>query len=215
MLIVGAGLSGIGAACRLEAEAAGHQSYAILEARGASGGTWDLFRFPGVRSDSDMFTLGYPFRPWTRPRPSPRATTSCSTCARPRPSTASTSRSAITAGCVEADWSSADARWTVTVEDTSTGEHDGADLRFPVRVLGLLPLRRGLHAGLAGRWTASRGTVVHPQFWPDDLDLTGKKVVLIGSGATAATILPAIAGHRGQGDDAAAVAVVRAVDAEQ
>ena len=96
VLIVGAGLSGIGAACHLQTDAPG-TSYAIVEARGASGGTWDLFRYPGVRSDSDMFTLGFPFRPWTGGNQSSAAGRSCATSARPRLTTASTGTSPITA----------------------------------------------------------------------------------------------------------------------
>jgi monooxygenase len=191
VLIVGAGLSGIGAACRLQMLAPG-TSYQILEARGASGGTWDLFRFPGVRSDSDMHTLGFPFRPWR-------------------------SHQAIAGGgqilrylrdtCAEygverhigyhrrvlaADWSAADARWTVTAEDTGTGE------RY-TRTCGFLYLCSGYYRydqGYTPSWTGLAdfaGTVVHPQFWPEDLDVTGQRVVVIGSGATAVTLVPALA----------------------
>ena len=121
VLIVGAGLSGIGAACHLQAEAPG-TSYAILEARGASGGTWDLFRFPGIRSDSDMFTLGYRFRPWTQPR----AIADGGSILRyvRETATAYGIDEHISYHCrvLSADWSGADARWTVTVEHTETGE---------------------------------------------------------------------------------------------
>ena len=123
------------------------KTYAILEARDAIGGTWDLFRYPGIRSDSDMHTLGYRFRPWTeaksiadgpsilqlRPRHRPRATASSAT-------------SASTTGCVGADWSSADARWTVEAERTDTGETVQLTCGFLFMLHRLLPLRRGLHA---------------------------------------------------------------------
>ena len=121
VLIVGAGLSGIGAACHLQAEAPG-TSYALVEARGASGGTWDLFRFPGVRSDSDMFTLGYPFRPWK----DSRSIVGGAEILRYLRETAAAygvdRQVSYHTRVVRADWSSPDARWTVTVEDTRSGD---------------------------------------------------------------------------------------------
>ena len=120
VLIVGAGLSGIGTACRLQAGAPGI-SYAIVEARGASGGTWDLFRFPGVRSDSDMFTLGYPFRPWT----GAEAIAGGGDILRYLRDTAAAygvdKRISYHCRVIRADWSGQQARWTVTVEDAGTG----------------------------------------------------------------------------------------------
>jgi monooxygenase len=191
VLIVGAGLSGIGAACRLQTEAPG-TSYAILEARGASGGTWDLFRFPGVRSDSDMYTLGFRFRPWTSPQ-----------AIAPGGDILAYLRETAAAYGIDkdieyhsrvagADWSSDDARWTVTVEHTETGE-------VTQRTCGFLYLCSGYYQydqGYTPAWPGQEdftGTIVHPQFWPEDLDYTGKKVVVIGSGATAVTLVPAMA----------------------
>jgi len=192
VLIVGAGLSGIGAACRLQAGVPG-TSYVILEARAASGGTWDLFRFPGVRSDSDMFTLSYPFRPWKQSN----SIAGGGEILRYVRETAwvfgvdkQVSYHSRVAG---ADWSSGDARWTVTVEDTGTGARSQRTCRF----LYLCPGYYRYDEGFTPRWPGQEsftGTIVHPQQWPEDLDLAGKRVVLIGSGATAATILPAIAG---------------------
>ncbi len=192
VLIVGAGLSGVGAGCRLSAELPG-TSFQILEARDAIGGTWDLFRFPGVRSDSDMFTLGFPFRPW----PQAEAIAAGGDILRYVRETAAEygvdKKILFRSRVVKADWSSPAARWTVTVEDTSTGA-------TTERTCSFLYLCSGYYrydAGYAPDWPGADsfgGTIVHPQFWPDDLDLTGKRVVLIGSGATAATILPAIAG---------------------
>jgi monooxygenase len=192
VLIVGAGVSGIGAACRLRDELPG-ASYAILEARAASGGTWDLFRFPGVRSDSDMFTLGYPFRPWDRPE----------TIASGQEILRYVRETATAYGVDQdisyhsrvaaADWSSDTARWTVTVEDTRTGARTERTCGF----LYLCPGYYRYDEGHTPDWPGQEsfaGTIVHPQQWPEDLDLTGKRAVLIGSGATAATILPAIAG---------------------
>jgi monooxygenase len=192
VLIVGAGLSGIGAACRLQAEASGI-SYAILEARGTNGGTWDLFRFPGVRSDSDMFTLSYPFRPWRRSE----SIAGGGEILRYLRDTAAAygvdRQITYHSRVVGADWSSGDARWTVTVEHTDTGARSQRTCRF----LYLCPGYYRYDEGYTPPWPGQEsftGTIVHPQHWPEDLDLTGKRVVLIGSGATAATILPAIAG---------------------
>jgi monooxygenase len=129
VLIVGAGLSGIGAACRLESDAPG-TSHEILEARGTSGGTWDLFRFPGVRSDSDMFTLSYPFRPWKQSN----SIAGGGEILRYLRDTAAAygvdQRISYHSRVVGADWSSGDARWTVTVEHTDTGARTRRACRF-------------------------------------------------------------------------------------
>lgn len=192
VLIVGAGLSGIGAACRLRADAPGI-SYSIVEARGTSGGTWDLFRFPGVRSDSDMFTLGFPFRPWT----DTKAIAGGDEILRYLRDTAAEygvdSEIEYHRRVVGTAWSTDEARWTVTIEDTQTGVRSQRTCGF----LYLCPGYYRYDEGYTPDWPGLdrfAGTIVHPQFWPDDIDLTGKRVVLIGSGATAATILPAIAG---------------------
>ena len=192
VLIVGAGLSGIGAACRLQTDAPG-TSYAIVEARGASGGTWDLFRFPGMRSDSDMFTLGYPFRPWTQAR----AIVGGQEILRYVRDTAAAydidKHISYHTRVVRADWSGRDARWTVTVEDTGTGARTERTCGFLYLCPGYYRYDHGYTPDWPGRENFA-GTVVHPQHWPEDLDLTGKRVVVIGSGATAVTIVPAIAG---------------------
>jgi monooxygenase len=191
VLIVGAGVSGIGAACRLEAELPA-ATYAILEARGASGGTWDLFRFPGVRSDSDMFTLGYPFRPWNRSHAIAGGGEILQYLRETAAAYGVDKRITYHSRVVRADWSSDAARWTVTIEDMQTGAR-------AERTCGFLYLCPGYYRydeGYTPEWPGQdsfQGTIVHPQHWPDDLDLAGKRVVLIGSGATAATILPAIA----------------------
>ncbi|MFI5611417.1 flavin-containing monooxygenase [Amycolatopsis sp. NPDC051903] len=189
VLVVGAGLSGIGAACRLQLRTPG-KTYAVLEARDTIGGTWDLFRYPGVRSDSDMFTLGYPFRPWKDPKAIADG-----------PSILSYIRSTATAYDVEkhirfghrvvrAAWSSADARWTVEAE------HDGSVVTFTCSFLylcsGYYSYDSGHVVDFPGR-DEFAGTIVHPQHWPDSLDYAGKRVVVIGSGATAVTLVPAMA----------------------
>jgi monooxygenase len=192
VLIVGAGLSGVGAACHLQTSAPGI-SWETREAREASGGTWDLFRFPGVRSDSDMFTLSYPFRPWTEPNAIGRGDQILRYIRDTATEYGIDEQVRYNSRVLRANWSGADARWTVTVQDTRTGATSE-------RTCGFLYLCSGYYRydeGYTPDWPDLEqfaGTVAHPQFWPEDLDLAGKRVVLIGSGATAATILPAIAG---------------------
>jgi len=191
VLVVGAGLSGVGAGYRLQTECPG-RTYAILEGRAVMGGTWDLFRYPGIRSDSDMFTLGYAFRPWK----DPKAIADGDSILRYIQETAAESgvdrHIRYRQKVVAASWSSADARWTVDVEV--------GDDRRPVRYhAGFLYLCSGYYSydggyepTFPGR-DAFAGPVVHPQRWPDDLDYAGKRVVIIGSGATAVTLVPAMA----------------------
>jgi monooxygenase len=195
VLIIGAGLSGIGAARHLQRECPGRR-FAIVEARSAIGGTWDLFRYPGVRSDSDMYTLGYRFKPWTDAKAIADG-----------PAILAYIREAAREGDLEplirfnhratqAEWSSTDACWTVTLE------HPGG----PGTMRTTSTLRaRFLHT-CAGyyRYTEAhrpafegegdfRGRIVHPQFWPADLDWAGKRVLVVGSGATAVTLVPEMA----------------------
>ncbi|WP_148572587.1 flavin-containing monooxygenase [Nocardioides caldifontis] len=191
VLVVGAGISGIGAGRYLRVEHPS-KSFAILEARSASGGTWDLFRYPGVRSDSDLHTFGYDFRPW-----------------RDRESIATSDRilrylreTATESGLdphvryhhrvVAADWSSETARWLVEVERTDTGERLRLAARWIFCASGYYRYDEGYTPHLEGR-DRFRGEVVHPQHWPDELDHAGKRVVVIGSGATAVTLVPALA----------------------
>ena len=185
VLIVGAGLSGVGAAWRLQQELPG-STYAILEARDAIGGTWDLFRYPGVRSDSDMFTLGYPFRPW-------RGAESLAPGDKIRRYIEETAAEAgitpkIRFGTrvTSADWSSADARWTVRAANGPVLTCD-----FLYTCTGYYDYAQGYQPDFPGR-ADYRGRLVHPQFWPADLDYSGKRVVVIGSGATAVTLVPAM-----------------------
>ncbi|MCO5967727.1 flavin-containing monooxygenase [Actinoallomurus soli] len=189
VLIIGAGLSGIGAARHLQ-EAFPRKTYLIVEARDAIGGTWDLFRYPGVRSDSDMHTFGYRFRPWAQAKALADGA-SILRYIRDTATEAGIDRQ-IRFGhrVVSASWSSEEARWTVEAV------HDGEPVRF---TCGLLYTCSGYYRYDAG-YTPDfpgverfGGTIVHPQHWPEDLDYTGKKVVVIGSGATAVTLVPAMA----------------------
>ncbi|KNC20217.1 FAD-containing monooxygenase EthA [Arthrobacter sp. RIT-PI-e] len=194
VVIVGAGLSGIGAAYRVSTELK-DKSFAVLEARTAIGGTWDLFRYPGVRSDSDMFTLGYPFRPWTEAK----AIADGSSILRYIRETAEDprirERIRFSTKLIAAAWSSADARWTLDLEVT---DDDGGTERrsltcgFLYLCSGYYNYEHGHEPALAGIGNFE-GQVVRPQFWPEDLDYTGKRVVIVGSGATAVTLLPNMA----------------------
>jgi monooxygenase len=189
VLIVGAGLSGVGAAHQLQ-KAFPRRTYAILEARDAIGGTWDLFRYPGVRSDSDMHTLGYRFRPWTQAKAIADGS-SILRYVRDTAAEAGIDRH-IRFGhrVVRASWSTEDARWTVDAV------HNGQTVTLTASVLYVCSGYYHYDAGHVPEFSGIKsfgGTVVHPQQWPEDLDYTGKKVVVIGSGATAVTLVPAMA----------------------
>ena len=189
VLIVGAGLSGIGAAHHLQSAFPG-RSYAILESRDCIGGTWDLFRYPGVRSDSDMQTLGYRFRPWAQAKAIADG-----------PSILQYVRDTATEAGIDrhirfghrvarAAWSTPDARWTVEAVQ------DGRPVRFTADFLYLCTGYYRYDGGYTPEFPGIErfgGSVIHPQQWPSDLDYANKKVVVIGSGATAVTLVPALA----------------------
>ena len=191
VLIVGAGLSGVGAACHLETNCPG-KTYAILEARDAIGGTWDLFRYPGIRSDSDMFTLGYSFRPWTEGK----AIADGASIRRYVRETARDhgieDRIRFHHRVVRADWASEEARWTVDAERTDTGETVQLTCSFLLGCTGYYRYDEGYLPHFEGR-ERFPGPIVHPQHWPEELDYEGKRIVVIGSGATAVTLVPAMA----------------------
>jgi monooxygenase len=190
VLVVGAGLSGIGAACHLQTDAPG-TSYVVLEARESSGGTWDLFRYPGVRSDSDMFTLGYAFRPWTRPEGIAAGSTILEYLRETARAYDVEQHIRYRCRVESASWSSADARWTVTVLRTDSGQRTTVTCGFLYLCSGYYRYDRGYTPD----WPALEqfsGRVVHPQAWPQDLDVAGQRVVVIGSGATAVTLVPAL-----------------------
>jgi monooxygenase len=189
VIIVGAGISGIGAAAHLKMHCPG-KSFAVLESRDAIGGTWDLFRYPGIRSDSDMHTLGYNFKPWKKPK-------------------------AIADGHIIRDyvqetaeeygivphirfnhmvrrlsWSSADSLWTVEAE--RGGRIVSFTARYVMLCSGYYRYSAGYTPEFAGV-SQFKGRLIHPQLWPEDLDYTGKRIIVIGSGATAVTLVPAMA----------------------
>ena len=191
VLIVGAGISGIGAAYRLQ-ESCPHKTYAILEGRGAIGGTWDLFRFPGIRSDSDMFTLCYPFRPWTGSQMIVDGTSIREYVEDTAREYGIERRIRFNRRVVGATWSSSDARWTVEIERGDTGETEQMTCGFLFTCTGYFRHDEGYTPDFPGI-ERFEGKVVHPQFWTDDVVHDGKRVVVIGSGATAVTLVPALA----------------------
>ena len=195
VLIIGAGISGIGAAYYLQKDHPG-RSYAILEARGASGGTWDLFRYPGIRSDSDLHTFGYEFKPW---RDEDAIASADKILAYLRQTAAENGIDAkirFHHKVLGAAWSSDDARWVVDVERFGAGEDTEELVQISANWIfcagGYYRYDRGYTPELPGR-DRFRGRIVHPQHWPEDLDYSGKKVVIIGSGATAVTLVPSMA----------------------
>jgi monooxygenase len=193
VLIVGAGLSGVGAAWHLQRYCPG-KSYVILEGREAIGGTWDLFRYPGVRSDSDMYTLGYSFRPWTEAKAIADGP-SILDYVRDTAREAGIDRHIRYRHLVKsAAWSSEEARWTVEAERGDTGERVLFTCNWLHMCSGYYDYAEGHDPEFPGR-DRFRGTIVHPQFWPGDLEYSGKRVVVIGSGATAVTIVPEMAGR--------------------
>ena len=191
VLIIGAGLSGVGAAHHLQTRLPG-TSFAILEARQAIGGTWDLFRYPGVRSDSDMQTLGYRFRPWSADEALADGPAILDYVRETAADAGIEAHVRFGHRVVSARWSTADARWTVVVTNDD-GDSVELTCKFLYGCGGYFRYDEGYTPHLEGVERFA-GPVVHPQHWPEDLDYAGKRVVVIGSGATAVTLVPAMAG---------------------
>ena len=191
VLVVGAGLSGIGAACHLQAECP-DKTYAVLESRGAIGGTWDLFRYPGIRSDSDMFTLGYAFRPWTGAKAIADGEAIREYIVDTAREYGVEEKIRFHHEVVSADWSSAEARWTVTARRTDTGETVQLTCSWLSVCSGYYRYDEGFRPEFPGEQRFA-GELIHPQHWPEDFDATGKRIVVIGSGATAVTLVPNLA----------------------
>jgi monooxygenase len=191
VLIVGAGLSGIGTAYYLQTRCPQKQ-YAILEGRKAIGGTWDLFRYPGVRSDSDMYTLGFSFRPWQDQKAIAEGPTILEYIRETAAAYGIDQKIRFDHQVKRVAWSSADALWTV---EAVCGP-DQQVVRFTCNFLCMCTGYYDYAEGYTPVWPGVEhftGRVVHPQQWPDDLDYAGKQVVVIGSGATAVTLAPAMA----------------------
>jgi monooxygenase len=191
LLIVGAGLSGIGAGYHLQTDCP-NKSYAILEARESIGGTWDLFRYPGVRSDSDMYTLGYSFRPWEEAKAIADGPSILNYIRQTAKDYGIDQKIRFGHRVKRASWSSADARWTVEAERGASKETVHLTCNFLFLCSGYYNYTEGYTPDLAGRERYT-GRIVHPQKWTEDVEYAGKRVVVIGSGATAVTLVPALA----------------------
>ncbi len=191
VLIVGAGLSGIGAACHLKMHSPG-KTYALLEAREAIGGTWDLFRYPGIRSDSDMYTLGYSFKPWTQAKAIADGPAILDYVRETARDYDVERHIRFNHSVKRANWSSSDALWTVEAEIGPEREPVQFTCNFLFMCSGYYDYDGGYNPEFVGA-SSFGGQIVHPQHWPENLDYTGKQVVVIGSGATAVTLVPAMA----------------------
>ena len=191
VIVVGAGLSGVGAGYRLQTECP-DKRYAILEARDAIGGTWDLFRYPGVRSDSDMFTLGYPFRPWKGPQSIADGASILEYIRDTAAEHGIDRHIRFRRRIAAATWSSDDARWTLDVAAGDARTPERYTCRFLYLCSGYYRYDAAHTPDFPGQERFA-GRIIHPQWWPADLDYTGKRVVVIGSGATAVTLVPAMA----------------------
>ena len=189
--MVGAGLSGIGAGHYLQTECP-WASYAIFEARDTIGGTWDLFRYPGIRSDSDMHTLGYSFRPWDGEKSIADGDSILQYIKDTAAESGVDAHIRFGHRITAADWSTPESLWHVTAERTDTGETVHLTAGFLFSCSGYYRYDHGYLPAFEGMDDFA-GTIVHPQAWPDDIDVTGKRIVVIGSGATAVTLVPALA----------------------
>lgn len=199
VLIVGAGLSGIGAGYHLQQKCP-NKSYVILEGRDCIGGTWDLFRYPGIRSDSDMFTLGYSFKPWVEAKAIADGPRILNYVRETAAENGIDKKVRFHHRVKRASWSTPEARWTVEAE-RSSGEGSIDLVRFTCSFLfmcsGYYKYEEGYTPEFVGRDDFA-GRIVHPQKWTDDIDYAGKRVVVIGSGATAVTLVPEMARTAGQ-----------------
>lgn len=191
VVIVGAGLSGIGAASYLARELP-RKSFAILEARGDLGGTWDLFRYPGIRSDSDLFTFGFEFKPWRSRKAIADAPDILAYLREAAAECGADRRIRYHHKVLRAEWDSRTALWTVTVLRTEIGEETTIRARWLFCATGYYDYDNGYSPPFRGA-EDFRGTLIHPQHWPADFDHAGKKIAVIGSGATAVTLVPALA----------------------
>lgn len=188
VLIVGAGISGIGAACHLGQRCPEHR-YVILEARENIGGTWDLFRYPGIRSDSDMYTLGFSFAPWDQQEAIADGPAILEYLGKTAREHDVLRHVRFGHKVLRASWSSADARWTVEATSQATGQAVTFTCGFLYMCSGYYDYEQGYAPSFPGQ-ERFRGRIVHPQAWTPDIDYAGKRVVVIGSGATAVTLVP-------------------------
>lgn len=190
VLIVGSGISGIGAGAHLSMKCP-NKNYLILEGRDNFGGTWDLFKYPGIRSDSDMHTLGFSFKPWVNKKSIADAPSIMEYLEETIQEYELTDKIRYKHFVHSADWSSSENLWTLTVEDKGTGETKLFKSSFLYMCAGYYSYEGGHLPKFDGR-DDFQGEIIHPQEWPEDFDYEGKKIIVIGSGATAATIVPAM-----------------------
>ncbi len=195
VLIIGAGVSGIGMACHLK-KSCPSKRFAILERRQSLGGTWDLFRYPGIRSDSDMFTFGYKFRPWSGGKVLADGASIKEYLSKTARENGVDKHIHYGLAVKEANWSSEDKCWKLVAENAETGEVETWTANFLVGCTGYYDYDQGYKPDFPGE-ADFKGQIVHPQHWPEHLDYTGKKVVVIGSGATAITLVPTMAEDAG------------------
>jgi monooxygenase len=191
VVVVGAGLSGIGAGYHLQTNCPG-KSYVILEGRESIGGTWDLFRYPGIRSDSDMYTLGYAFKPWTHPKAIADGGIILDYVRDTARENGIDKKIRFNTRVKRASWSSPDALWTVETEQGPARAAKRFTCRFLLSCTGYYRYDAGYSPDIAGM-QRFKGQVVHPQKWTADIDYAGKRIVVIGSGATAVTLVPELA----------------------
>jgi len=191
MVIIGAGLSGIGAACRFRNEFP-NDSLAVIESRDAIGGTWDLFRYPGIRSDSDMLTLGYDFRPWVGDKTLADGTSIRNYVKSVAEEYEITPYIQFGSKVTALDFSSQTDLWTLTIKDVASGKTRKVQTRFIVSAAGYYKYEEGYTPSFEGRDDFA-GDIIHPQHWPEGLNYKDKKIIVIGSGATAVTLVPELA----------------------
>jgi cation diffusion facilitator CzcD-associated flavoprotein CzcO len=190
VIIIGAGLSGVGAACHLT-RSQPNKSFSIIESRDAMGGTWDLFRYPGIRSDSDMHTLGYSFKPWRDKKAIADGTAIREYIHESAAEYGIEKHIQYQRRVISAAWDSSTAKWTLTIECTGA-EHEKLTCNFIYSCTGYYRYDQGCTPDFPGA-EQFKGQLIHPQQWPQDLDYSGKRVVVIGSGATAVTLVPSMA----------------------
>lgn len=186
VVIIGAGISGINSAYHIQAQFP-HYSYAILEARDALGGTWDLFKYPGIRSDSDLQTFGFVWNPWSKPNPIAKGSAICEYLDESARKFNIDRHIQYGRKIYAANWSSEKQRWNLDVNHD--GHQNQYTAKFVIAATGYYDYKQALKAQIPGLSNFG-GKVIHPQFWPEDLDYSGKKVIIVGSGATAITLLP-------------------------
>ena len=189
-VIIGAGLSGIGAACHHRRDCP-NRSFIVLEARSRMGGTWDLFRYPGIRSDSDMYTLGYDFKPWTEGKAIADGPAILNYIKETATEHGIDDHICYDRKLVTMDWKSSEGHWVLSLEN-SAGEGFEITANFILSAAGYYRYDKGHTPHFEGRERFD-GDIIHPQHWPEEYDVSGKRVVVIGSGATAVTLVPSLA----------------------